>query len=175
MLRSGALGLSLATRRWKAVLYRGVGATLVQVRRHAHQDRAERTDVRLCPVAGGVVTDDRLQRVTHLVVVGHAGLGPLKTHDHGPAAHAGGGTGDEHPAAGTGSRLDQPAGVEQFDRLVDGGHRDVEPLAQVVLGPEPVAGVEDPGGDVLLDLARESLSPGQAGILQNALSRRHRK
>ena len=147
----------------------GVGAWLVQVRGHARQDGAERTDIRLGPVVRGVTVDDRLQRVAYLVVVGHAGLGPLKTHEHGPAAHAGRGAGDEHPAARAGARLHQAADVQQLDRLVHGGYRHVEPLAQIVLGPEPVAGIEDPGRDFLLDLPRQSRSPGQARILQNEL------
>jgi hypothetical protein len=66
----------------------GVGARLVQMRGHGRKDRAERADVRPGPVPGGVAVDDRLQRAAHLVVVGHAGLGPLKAHEHGAAAHA---------------------------------------------------------------------------------------
>ncbi len=165
----GRIGAQLGDPPVKGRVVAGVGAWLVQVRGHARQDGAERTDIRLGPVVRGVTVDDRLQRVAYLVVVGHAGLGPLKTHEHGPAAHAGRGAGDEHPAARAGARLDQAADVQQLDRLVHGGYRHVEPLAQIVLGPEPVAGIEDPGRDLLLDLPRQSRSPGQARILQNEL------
>ena len=117
----------------------------------------------------GVVIDDWLERVAHLVVVGHAGLGPLEAHEHGAAAHAGRRAGDEYPTARAGARLDQAADVQQLDRLVHGGYRHVEPLAQIVLGPEPVAGIEHPGGDLRFDLPRQSLGPGQPRMLQNGL------
>jgi hypothetical protein len=165
----GSIGAQLGDPPVEGRVVAGVGARLVQVRGHARQDGAERPDVRLGPVPRGVVIDDWLQRVAHLVVVGHAGLGPLKAHEHGAGAHAGRGAGDEHPAARAGARLHHAAGVQQLDRLIHGGYRHVEPLAQVVLGPQPVAGIEHPGGDLLFDLPRDSLGPGQPRILENGL------
>ena len=104
----GGVGAQLGGPPVEGRVVAGVGARLVQVRGHACQDGAERADVRLGPVLRGVAIDDRLQRVAYLVVVGHAGPGPLEAHEHGPAAHAGYGV----PSAGESTRTHRTHGAE---------------------------------------------------------------
>jgi hypothetical protein len=68
-----------------------------------------------------------------------------------------GGRGDERAAAGAHADVDQPAGLQDPQRLPDRHPADAEALAQVALGGEPVAGPQPALADQLADLVDDDL------------------
>ena len=69
--------------------------------------------------------------------------------------------GDEDASAGTGPRLDQAPGLEQAHGLVDRRHRDAEAPPQILLGAQPIPGLELVG-DLALELPGDELRPRHA-------------
>jgi hypothetical protein len=114
--------------------------------------------VRGLVISGGVAIDERLERVAQLqaaLVGGAVGGEPQYRVAEG---HPGARPRHEDATARTRTDLDQPPGLQQANRLVDGRHRDPEALPKILLGPEPRPGLEVVH-DVALELASDELRP----------------
>ena len=128
---------------------------------HVFDDAIQLADVARPVVARGMAIDQWLERVAYLeaLLIGCA-AGPEPEH-HVAERDSRRRPRHEHSASGSGTSLDHPAYLEQAHRLVDGGHRHSESLAQILLGAEPFAGLALVD-DLALQLPRDELRPRHA-------------
>ena len=139
---------------------------VVDRRLHALHDPVEVANVARPVVAGSVALDQRLERVPHLeaFLVARA----LRSEPEHGVAHRDPDrrTRDEHAASGSRPRLDHAARLEQPHGLVHGRDGDPEPLAEVILGAEPLARLAFVD-DLALELTRHELRARHARAEQS--------
>ena len=158
--------LTFATRRRSDMLSARYADAVVGLGLHLPESFVMRGDLRLRAAPGRVAVDERLQGVEHVDRVVEAVRSPVEAQRELPARGARGRRGDEHAAAGTRSRGDEAAELEEADRLVDGRDRDAEALAEIALRAEPVARACVPARDLTLQLAGDRLRARHARCQQ---------
>src|SRR5262249_38179020 len=146
---------------------------VVELALQCHQRLPQLANVGLAAVRCGVAAHEGLQRIAQRGEGGHRALAPAIAEHELVHAHARRDVGDED--ATTRPRLghEQPALLHEPDRLVDRRRRDAEALAQLLLGPDPLAGAGGAPRDLGLQLARDRLRQRDAGAPHDCQCRIH--